>query len=66
MELCEELNYTELYKQYVRTWRKISPETLFELVVFGYMQRRFSTCRLRKHVENVAAYIQACAEYTNR
>lgn len=38
VEICEELVYAELYKRYVRRWRKISPETLFELVVFGYMQ----------------------------
>ena len=37
VEICEELDYTELYKQYVKAWRKYNPETLFELVVFGYM-----------------------------
>ena len=47
VEICEELDYTKLYEKYVRTWRKVSPETLFELVVFGYMQRRIST----RHIE---------------
>ena len=35
VEICEELDYTELYKRYVRRWRKVSPETLFELVYQG-------------------------------
>ena len=48
VEICEELDYTELYKRYVRRWRKVSPETLFELVVFGYMQRRFSTRQIEE------------------
>ena len=48
VEICEELDYTKLYETYVRTWRKVSPETLFELVVFGYMQRRFSTRQIEE------------------
>ncbi|MBQ7298241.1 MAG: transposase, partial [Clostridia bacterium] len=48
IEICEELDYTELYKRYVRRWRKVSPETLFELVVFGYMQIRFSTRQIEE------------------
>ena len=48
VEICEELDYTELYKQYVKAWRKYNPETLFELVVFGYMQRRFSTRQIEE------------------
>ena len=48
MEICEELDYTKLYEKYVRTWRKVSPETLFELVLFGYMQRRFSTRQIEE------------------
>ena len=48
IEICEELDYTELYKRYVRRWRKVSPETLFELVVFGYMQRRISTRQIEE------------------
>lgn len=48
VEICEELDYTELYKQYVKAWRKYNPETLFELVVFGYMQRWFSTRQIEE------------------
>ena len=48
VEICDELDYTELYKQYVKKWRKYAPETLFELVVLGYMQRRFSTRQIEE------------------
>ena len=48
VEICEELDYSKLYARYVRKWRKVSPETLFELVVFGYMQRRFSTRQIEE------------------
>jgi len=48
VEICEELDYTKLYEKYVRTWRKVRPETLFEIVVFGYMQRRFSTRQIEE------------------
>ena len=48
VEICEELDYSKLYAKYVRKWRKVSPETLFELVVFGYMQRRFSTRQIEE------------------
>lgn len=47
-EICEELDYSKLYEKYVRKWRKVSPETLFELVVFGYMQRRYSTRQIEE------------------
>ena len=29
IEICEELDYTELLEAYVRTWRKHNPITLF-------------------------------------
>ena len=28
-EICEELDYTKVYAAYVRTWRKVCPETMF-------------------------------------
>ena len=37
IEICEELDYTELFEVYVRTWRKHNPITLFEIIVYGYM-----------------------------
>ena len=42
IEICEELDYTELLETYVRTWRKHNPITLFEIIVYGYMQGKYS------------------------
>ena len=28
VEICEELDYSSLYDQYLRTWRKFNPETI--------------------------------------
>ena len=41
-EICEKLDYTELFQTYVRTWRKVNPITLFEIIVFGYMEHLYS------------------------
>ena len=41
-EICERLDYTELFNTYVRKWRKVNPITLFEIVVFGYMEHLYS------------------------
>lgn len=43
VEICEELDYTELFASYIRKWKKVNPITMFELLVFGYMNRRFSS-----------------------
>lgn len=42
VEICEGLDYTELEKEYLRKRRKHNPETLFMLLVFGYMCRLYS------------------------
>ena len=42
-EICEELDYTDLYKTYVRMWRKVNPVTLFEILVFAFMNKLFSS-----------------------
>ena len=47
-EICETLDYTELFKSYVRHWRKINPITMFELLVLGYMERKFSSYAIEK------------------
>lgn len=41
-ELCEELNYENLYRSYVRHWRKHSPKTLFKILVYAYMRKIYS------------------------
>ena len=42
-EICGGLDYTELFETYVRTWRKVNPITLFEILIFAYMNRKFSS-----------------------
>jgi len=43
-EICDELNYSELYAQYERSWRKFDPKMLFKILVYGYMTGNYS-CR---------------------
>ena len=38
-EICESLDYTELFSTYLRNWRKVNPITIFELIVYGYMKK---------------------------
>ena len=42
-EICEELDYAELFNTYLRAWRKVNPITMFEVLVFAYMNRKFSS-----------------------
>ena len=37
IEICEQLDYSRLWKTYVRTWRKFDPETMFMILVFAYV-----------------------------
>ena len=41
-EICESLDYKELFNTYLRSWRKVNPITMFELIVYGYMNRMYS------------------------
>jgi len=41
-EICESLDYTELFSTYLRSWRKVNPITIFELIVYGYMKHMYS------------------------
>lgn len=43
VEICDELDYTELYDAYVRKWRKIDPQTMFEVVAYAYMNGIYSS-----------------------
>ena len=43
VEICDELDYTELYRAYLRRWRKIDPAALFEVLVFAYMNGIYSS-----------------------
>ena len=41
-EICENLDYTELFNTYIRVWRKVNPITMFEILVFGYIEHLYS------------------------
>ena len=41
-EICERLDYTGLFNTYLRSWRKVNPITIFELIVYGYMKHLYS------------------------
>ena len=41
-EICESLDYTELFNTYLRSWRKVNPITIFEVIVYGYMKHLYS------------------------
>ena len=43
VEICERLDYTELWATYVRAWRKANPVTMFEILIFAYMNGIFSS-----------------------
>lgn len=43
VEICEQLDYTELNKAYLRKWRKVNPITLFIILVYAYMIRKYSS-----------------------
>ena len=47
-EICEGLDYTELFQRYLRTWRKTNPITIFEVIVFGYMEHLYSGREIAK------------------
>lgn len=49
VEICEQLDYTELNKQYLRAWRKVNPVTMFIILVFAYMNKAYS-CRDIEHL----------------
>ena len=47
-EICEILDYSELWKTYVRVWRKVNPVTMFEILIFAYMNRIYSSREIEK------------------
>lgn len=46
IEICEELDYTKLYSEYLRSWRKVDPVTMFELLVCAYMNGIYSSRKI--------------------
>lgn len=43
VEICDQLDYRRLYKEYVRVWRKTNPATLFIILVYAYMKGFYSS-----------------------
>lgn len=43
VEICNELDYTKLEREYLRSWRKINPATMFIILVYAYMRRLYSS-----------------------
>lgn len=42
--ICQDgLDYRKLYAEYLRSWRKIDPAILFEVVVLAYMHGEYSS-----------------------
>ena len=51
-EICDSLDYTELYSTYIRTYRKYDPAMLFMLLVFAYMNGIYSSREIEKACRN--------------
>ena len=51
-EICKELDYTKLYETYLRSWRKVDPSTLFEIMVFSYMKGIYSGRQIEEACKN--------------
>lgn len=43
VEICDTMDYTRLYDEYLRHWRAIDPVVMFEILVFAYMNRIYSS-----------------------
>lgn len=51
-EICDELDYTELYRTYIHTYRKYDPAMLFMFLVFSYMNGIYSSREIEKACRN--------------
>lgn len=57
VEILDELDYTELYKTYYRTWRKHEPMAMFEVIVFAYMNGIYSSRDIEDACRNDIRYM---------
>ena len=48
VEICEKLDYSKLKKEYVRSWRKLDPATMFIILVYAYMRRLYSSRQIEQ------------------
>lgn len=52
VEICDDLDYTNLYNTYLHNWRKIDPVTLFEILVFANMNGIYSSRKIENACKN--------------
>lgn len=68
-EICESLDYTELFNTYLRSWRKVNPITMFEVIV-AKLEKKISVllsvlCERYGFSENISledCYEQLCRQ----
>lgn len=48
VEICDKLDFTKLYKEYFKKWRKVNPATLFIILVYAYIRGIYSS----REIEN--------------
>ena len=48
VEICDGLDYTNLYAGFLRHWRKVNPRTLFEIIAFAYMCGIYASREIEK------------------
>lgn len=48
VEICDKLDYSKLEKEYVRSWRKLNPATMFIILVYAYMRRLYSSRQIEE------------------
>ena len=63
VEICDELDYTELYNAYLRHYRKIDPATMFEILVFAYMNGIYSSRDIEKACRNDIRFMWILQNY---
>ena len=63
-EICESLDYTELFSTYLRSWRKVNPITIFELIVYGYMKHMYSGRAIAEACKTDIRFMLLCYRYS--
>ena len=69
VEICDDLDYRKLYSVYLRSWRKIDPAILFEILVFAYADgspltsiKRYPFRTLKSEIESLSFDISVTPE----
>ena len=47
-EICEGLDYEKVYAAYGRTWRKVCPETMLKIIIYGYICGSYSSREIER------------------